>query len=185
MTTRKRNKWLEDDLSEEDDVGKSEVEEKEIRKGGICSKRRKLNYLDENDYEIDQLDDNPSNVNDDGADEDRQKDKKSSTDTLKGSRDKPSAMPLSRKSVISSAAASKRSGVIYLSRIPPFMKPTKLRSLLSPFGEIGRIFLSPEDPSSYSRRIKAGGNKKRSFTDGWVEFVSKIDAKRAVELLNT
>jgi ESF2/ABP1 family protein len=37
-----------------------------------------------------------------------------------------------------------RTGVIYLSRIPPFMRPNKLRSLLSTYGEVGRIYLKPE-----------------------------------------
>jgi ESF2/ABP1 family protein len=63
------------------------------------------------------------------------------------------------------------------------MKPQKLRSLLEPYGTINRIFLSPEDPTAHSRRVKNGGNKKRSFTDGWVEFVKKKDAKAAVDLL--
>jgi ESF2/ABP1 family protein len=77
--------------------------------------------------------------------------------------------PLTKKSLVATAAAIKRSGVVYLSRIPPFMKPTKLRSLLEPYGAINRIFLTPEDPSSHARRVSNGGNKKRSFTDGWVE----------------
>ena len=41
-------------------------------------------------------------------------------------------------------ADHERRGVIYLSRIPPFMKPQLLRSLLSKYGEILRIFLTPE-----------------------------------------
>ncbi len=35
-------------------------------------------------------------------------------------------------------------GVIYLSRVPPFMKPHKLKHLLSPYGRVGRIYLQPE-----------------------------------------
>ncbi|KAI9837374.1 MAG: RNA-binding ATPase activator esf2 [Thelocarpon superellum] len=65
------------------------------------------------------------------------------------------------------------------------MKATKLRSLLSPFGAINRIFLTPEDPSSHTARVRSGGNKKRSFTDGWVEFRNKADAKIVAETLNT
>lgn len=48
----------------------------------------------------------------------------------------------------------------------------------------GRIFLTPENPETYKQRKRAGGNKKRSYTEGWVEFVSKRDAKAAAELLN-
>ena len=35
-------------------------------------------------------------------------------------------------------------GVVYLSRVPPFMKPYKLKHLLSPYGSVGRIYLQPE-----------------------------------------
>jgi hypothetical protein len=35
-------------------------------------------------------------------------------------------------------------GVVYLSRIPPYMQPQKIRYLLSPYGEVMRIFLTPE-----------------------------------------
>ncbi|KIH92305.1 ESF2/ABP1 family protein [Sporothrix brasiliensis 5110] len=92
--------------------------------------------------------------------------------------------PLTKKNLVASEKAVRRSGVVYLSRIPPFMKPAKLRSLLSPYGTINRIFLSPEDPLSHTRRVRGGGNKKRSYVDGWVEFVDKADAQRAVDLLN-
>ena len=37
-----------------------------------------------------------------------------------------------------------RPGIIYLSRLPPFMKPTKVRHIFSQFGEVGRLFLQPE-----------------------------------------
>ena len=35
-------------------------------------------------------------------------------------------------------------GIIYVSKIPPFMKPGKVRSHMTQFGEIGRVFLQPE-----------------------------------------
>jgi ESF2/ABP1 family protein len=92
--------------------------------------------------------------------------------------------PLTKKNLVATAAAIKRSGVVYLSRIPPFMKPSKLRSLLEPYGAINRIFLTPEDPASHARRVRNGGNKKGFFIDGWIEYVNKADAKKACELLN-
>ncbi|KAF2144499.1 uncharacterized protein K452DRAFT_284823 [Aplosporella prunicola CBS 121167] len=64
------------------------------------------------------------------------------------------------------------------------MKPATVKSLLQQHGSIGRVFLTPEDPAVYARRKAHGGNKKRSFIDGWVEFVDKRQAKAAVELLN-
>lgn len=78
----------------------------------------------------------------------------------------------------------KKTGVCYLSSIPPYMKPVKLRSVLSRFGKLDRVFLKPEDPASYLKRVKYGGNKKKKFTEGWVEFVNKKDAKLCAETMN-
>lgn len=36
-----------------------------------------------------------------------------------------------------------RTGIVYLSRIPPLMGPQDLRNHLSPFGEITRVYLTP------------------------------------------
>ncbi|GME92760.1 unnamed protein product [[Candida] boidinii] len=78
-----------------------------------------------------------------------------------------------------------KTGVVYLSSIPPYMKPAKLRQLLSRFGEIGRLFLKPEDDKKYKRRVKTGGNKKKSYEEGWAEFLYKKNAKIAAETLNS
>ncbi|CAI5511590.1 unnamed protein product [Closterium sp. Naga37s-1] len=77
-----------------------------------------------------------------------------------------------------------KTGVCYLSRIPPRMKPLKLRHLLSPYAEILRIYLTPEDPAARQRRRAAGGSRNKNFTEGWVEFARKRDAKRVAALLN-
>lgn len=74
-------------------------------------------------------------------------------------------------------AVGKR-GVCYISRLPPHMKPLKLRHLLSDYGEVLRIYLVPEDPAVRMRRKKAGGNSGKNFTEGWVEFAKKSVAKR-------
>ncbi|KAG7724561.1 hypothetical protein KL933_004755 [Ogataea haglerorum] len=78
----------------------------------------------------------------------------------------------------------KRSGVVYLSTIPPYMKPAKLRHVLQRFGKVGRLYLKPEDPKVYKTRVKTGGNKKKKFVEGWCEFENKKDAKLAAETLN-
>jgi hypothetical protein len=41
------------------------------------------------------------------------------------------------------------------------------------------------DPAAYKRRVKAGGNKKPQWTEGWVEFARKRDAKMVAALLNS
>ncbi|KAL3172899.1 hypothetical protein MRX96_049573 [Rhipicephalus microplus] len=65
-------------------------------------------------------------------------------------------------------------GVVYLSYIPPKMNVKTVRSMLSKYGELGRIFLQPE---------KEHG-KPRNFVEGWVEFMDKKMAKRVAATLN-
>jgi ESF2/ABP1 family protein len=92
-------------------------------------------------------------------------------------------LPISKISELRAAIA--KTGVVYLSRIPPRLSPTKIRQLLSPFGSpVLRIFLAPEPTAEYTRRVKSGGSKRRQFTEGWVEFEDKKVAKKAAELLN-
>ncbi|KAH9316153.1 hypothetical protein KI387_024780, partial [Taxus chinensis] len=78
----------------------------------------------------------------------------------------------------------KRGGVCYLSRVPPHMKPLKLRQILSDYGEVLRIYLAPEDPGARLRRRRAGGNRGKEFTEGWVEFAKKSVAKKIASMLN-
>ena len=91
---------------------------------------------------------------------------------LKLHTDKLSGKPIDLK-----APTKDKSGVIYISRVPPFMKPTVLRSLLTPYGSVGRIFLTPEDTTSRQQRLRGGGTRRKLFLDGWVEFTHKRDAK--------
>ncbi|KAI8385797.1 hypothetical protein BD560DRAFT_384387 [Blakeslea trispora] len=80
--------------------------------------------------------------------------------------------------------ARKKTGVCYLSRIPLFMKPGRLRQLLSKYAEIGRIFLVPEDAKVTARRKKYTKNRRTNFVEGWVEFKDKKVAKSLAEYLN-
>lgn len=76
-------------------------------------------------------------------------------------------------------------GIIYLGHIPPRLRPKHMRNLLSAYGEIGRIFLQPEDGLVRNRKRKSGLSRC-DFTEGWVEFRDKRVAKRvAASLHNT
>ncbi|XP_051509500.1 activator of basal transcription 1-like [Myxocyprinus asiaticus] len=76
-------------------------------------------------------------------------------------------------------------GIVYLAHIPPRMRPKHVRNMLGLYGEIGRIFLQPEDHCVKRKKKKAGSNSS-SFTEGWVEFRDKRIAKRvATSLHNT
>lgn len=81
-------------------------------------------------------------------------------------------------------AALKRRGIVYLSRVPPRMGPAKVKTLLSDFGPVSRIYLVEEDKTARKRRRKAGGSGGKRYTEGWAEFESKKDARLAGETLN-
>lgn len=179
---------MEAEITDDEDAGLGyDSDAEDLGKGGRIAKRQKLaNNVGEDEEDTDS----------DGSDEEEEKLVEEEAAAPEGDSSKPPkpsrpaelqglSKPLTKKNLIKTAAAIKRSGVVYLSRIPPYMKPQKLRTLLEPYGAINRIFLSPEDPTHRKSRLRQGGNKKRNYSDGWVEFVNKADAKRACELLNT
>ena len=78
-----------------------------------------------------------------------------------------------------------KTGVVYLSWVPPRMEVGTIRSLLGRAGGIGRVYLRRE--SAESRRTRAGlesGRTRAEWRDGWVEFTRRSAARRAVELVN-
>jgi ESF2/ABP1 family protein len=186
MTTRKRNEWLEADLEDEENEIVSEEEEE--TRGGLLRRLRKRAKISDDELSDDQ------NVDSDGEAVSRRaqgsnlmrKDDPEAEDQASLPEVNFESSKIQRKLAKSRDAVS-RSGVVYLSHIPPFMKPQTLKNLLMPYASsgLGRIFLTPEDSDRRHSRIKAGGNKKKSFVDGWVEFVSKREAKMVVETLNT
>ena len=188
MATRKHDDFLDVDQSDGDRSQGYDSENEDLRKGSRSLKRRKVArdasddeeaLESENEVEEDDTEQPQVGILKEAADGKPKSEKSRKATSLPGI-----SRPLTKKNLVATERAAKRSGVVYLSRVPPFMKPTKLRSLLEPYGEINRIFQTPEDPASHTRRVRNGGNKKRSYSDGWVEFVNKADAKQACELLN-
>ncbi|KAL2177048.1 uncharacterized protein P884DRAFT_201380 [Thermothelomyces heterothallicus CBS 202.75] len=191
----KRNKFLDADDSD-DGAGHDYDSQDDLQKGGRSAKRRRVkddesDAEDFSDQEEEQRESGGATVREGttesggGAEEKEEAQKRSKDKKTKSTAELPGvSKPLTKKNLVATEAAIKKSGVVYLSRIPPFMKPAKLRSLLEPYGKINRIFLSPEDPAEHARRVRNGGNKKRLYTEGWVEFVRKKDAKKACDLLN-
>lgn len=180
----KQNKYL--DGSDEEDKAFSDLDDQEegrtARIRNPSSKRRKLNEDDSEDSQAEQAEQEAANIQTTVA-------KKEVTDS-KETPQQESLQEAKIKSVpglkLSNAhqRKKKKTGVLYISRIPPFMKPSTLRHLLTPYGTLLRIFLTPEPSPAYQKRVKSGGNKKRSFVDGWVEFESKKKAKTCAETLN-
>jgi ESF2/ABP1 family protein len=77
-----------------------------------------------------------------------------------------------------------RRGVIYMSRVPPFMKPNKVKSIFEQYGEVTRVYLAEEDPQARKKRREHGGNGSKQFREGWIEFSDKKIAKKIAESLN-
>ncbi|KAJ8906514.1 hypothetical protein NDN08_003007 [Rhodosorus marinus] len=92
--------------------------------------------------------------------------------------------PLSKKRVERFKKEQSRRGIVYLSRLPPFFKPNKIRSLLGEVGRIDRVYLRAESEEERSSRLRGGGSRRVNFKEGWVEFYDKRDARRAAVLLN-
>lgn len=120
----------------------------------------------------------------DEEDEDNDEGEQEQEDTPNDEPDSKGIKVLTKEELEAHNAAKARTGVVYISRIPPFMKPHKLKHLLSEYGETGRIFLAPENAKSYAKRVKYGGNKRRLFTEGWIEFLDKRKARLVAESLN-
>ena len=191
MPIRKRNEYLDAGGSDDDESQASAPEAgADSRTAGLTSrssKRRKITITGpESDDESGS--DGSGVALDDAADKRVQEDsedpvappkKESETSTTHLS---PSTWK--RHLVAHTSKPGHKPGVIYLSRIPPFMRPSTVKTYLSTYGPISKIFLTPEPPSTYLRRKKGGGNKKHSFIDGWVEFAKKKHAKQCVESIN-
>ncbi|KAI1435398.1 Pre-rRNA-processing protein ESF2 [Xylaria sp. CBS 124048] len=192
MPAEKRNHFLDVDESDDDGSQGYDSEVEQLRKGS--SKRRKLDQDEEDeplsaDEDLGDGDDSDQGDKPTGEEEGEKEEKDQKQTSKEKSASKKSdpkelSRPLTKKNLVATEKAVKRSGVIYISRIPPFMKPGAVRSIFERFGKINRVYLSPEDPQVRTRRLQQGQNRKKNFNEGWLEFVNKTDAKSAVELLN-
>lgn len=188
-----------DEDNNEHDIDESDDDE-EVDRTSKTNKKSVKSFFDKTNESSDDEDDDENDNNKvkediDNDDDDQyfgylsggddEEDGETSTSTTdKKKTQKPKVKKLTAKQLEKEEKRIKKSGVVYLSSLPPYMKPQKIRQIMSRFGEVGRIFLKPEDPKVYKSRIKSGGNKKKKFEEGWVEFTSKNIAKLAAETLN-
>ena len=78
-----------------------------------------------------------------------------------------------------------KKGVVYMSRVPPYMNPTSLRRLMEgKFNGVERIYMEMEREHIRKSRVKSGGNRKIKYTEAWIEFSKKKTAKKCAFLLN-
>jgi ESF2/ABP1 family protein len=191
MATRKRNEFLDAGDSENDERGYDSEEESRARMLP-SAKRQKLDYdsQDESEQHDHDSDIEAHEESEDPNDNNLAHDYPKSSELAhleQIAAGLPSDLKLSTKlraPLPLSAPKKDKSGVIYLSRVPPFMKPAVLRSLLTPYGALGKIFLTPEPSSSRTQRLRGGGTRRKLFLDGWVEFLHKRDAKFVADNLN-
>lgn len=194
MSTRKRNEWLDAEESEDDERGYDSEQESRARMLP-SAKRQKVDHdsdveQDEDDQQ-DNTDDNDSNDDEDDAPDYDSDSIPSKNSELKHLEKLAASLPSNLKlqsTKLNGKPLGKlkkdKSGVIYLSRVPPFMKPQVLRSLLTPYGAVGKIFLTPESQANRTQRLRGGGTRRKLFLDGWVEFIHKRDAKFVADNLN-
>jgi ESF2/ABP1 family protein len=174
----KHSKRKREEKHEEEDVDGSSVDDNRSESSGGAGESEEEPLVDEaHSREDDQLPLNANggddDVSDDGSTKERKKKKK--------------VRKLSLKKTQDFNAKLRKRGVLYIARIPPRMGPAKVKTLLSEFGPVTRVYLVEEDRSARKRRRKlaggAGAGGKR-YTEGWVEFEDKKVARLVGERLN-
>jgi len=80
---------------------------------------------------------------DDGEEEEEEEEEEEPEEKPK-KKSKKIVRPLSKEELREFQEANDRTGMIYLSRIPPYMKPQKVRHIFTNYGEVDRIYLAPE-----------------------------------------
>lgn len=190
MATRKRNEFLDAAESEDDERGYNSEDESRARMLP-SSKRQRIDHesdAEESDQGSEIEGDEDEDLEEDDAEDILPYDKNVELAHLEAlAAGLPSDLKLQTAKLgdqLPSEQKKDKSGVIYISRVPPFMKPMVLRSLLTPYGAIGRIFLTPEPSTSRTQRLRSGGTRRKLFLDGWVEFLKKKDAKFVTDNLN-
>jgi len=130
------------------------------------------NSIDEGSKSVGEEEDPSNNTSDKPKEEQLQKKKKKKVRKLNVSATEDFNAKLQKR------------GIVYLSRVPPRMTPSKVKTLLSDFGTVTRVYLVEEDKTIRKKRRKAGGSGGKRYTEGWVEFESKKRAKEAGDALN-
>ncbi|KAF3400433.1 Pre-rRNA-processing protein esf2 [Talaromyces pinophilus] len=180
MASRKRNEFLDIDESDNDQSDNGYDSEAAEESKTRASKRRKILDSDNNHSDLEDDDDNDVAASADEQDESARND---DNNDYQESSKTPKEKPLKKQLKVKPPKKNK-TGVVYLSSLPPYLKPMALKTLLVQrgFGPITKVFLTPavHSTSGSGRR----NNKRKTYSDGWVEFESKKTAKICAETLN-
>ena len=160
-------------LDHEDDISDSDAE------GDAGEDDEKVKAAYDSDFDIDDDadgDDDAGAINDDDATDDGAMDPAepelfefNDDGTEKAPGASSSKKVLSEKALAKARKDQAKRGVIYLGSIPPFMKPQKLRQLLTPYGNLDRMYLMPEDPEMRARRKKFKVSSSLLFPHGQLD----------------
>ena len=179
--------FLDNDDEEDDDEdgeggpgpGESDEEDTKISRSKGKGKKAK----GKTDREDDQDDDDDNHDNEEEGEDNHDLHKDQYLDVT--AKPQPSSKPLKPKPLDKTKPPKKnKTGVIYFSSLPPYLRPFALKSMLETrgFSPITKVFLSPAIPSPSAPRRRS--NKRKTYSDGWVEFASKKTAKICAETLN-
>jgi ESF2/ABP1 family protein len=184
MSATKRSTYLDRGLSDESDNDAGyDSEAAEISKASRATKRRKIDHYhtdDEANESEQQRSSTPPIPRREEPEEVRDKTSQPESDGHASSTQTVSHKKSKRKNEDKKETAP---GVIYLSSLPPYLKPSALRNLLEQrgFGPIHRLFLAPAS----KHKSASKKNSRQLYTEGWIEFTSKKTARRCAESLNT
>ncbi len=171
----RRNEYLDAGLSDSDQEEGYDSERDEYSRVGI--KRRKLSSAAV-EHTTEAL------VSDD--EEENDSPTVTSPGPSKENRQLLKSSELSTGTISTSTKPSKTSkpGVIYLSSLPPYLKPSALRNLLTQrgFSPISRLFLAPASKAKNHHSTQK--SSRQLYAEGWIEFALKKTAKRCAETLN-
>ncbi|CAG8930566.1 unnamed protein product [Penicillium salamii] len=161
---RRRTADNQDPFGLESDEEESDIDEEEEESRAKGKGRKQTKTQDTEDEDEDE------------NDEDDEEDGGASLDDTAESSSKPKSKLLNKKlAKLTSGKPPKKdkSGVVYLSSLPPYLKPFALKNMLEKrnFGPITKVFLAPLLPSAAGQKQKS--NKRKLYTDGWIEFKSK------------
>jgi ESF2/ABP1 family protein len=181
MASRKRNEFLDIDESDNDQSDNGYDSEAAEESKTRASKRRKILDSDNNLSGVED-DDNDVLASADEQDELDQNDDDDDDDNELSSTQKKEN--LLKKPLKAKPPKKNKTGVVYLSSLPPYLKPMALKTLLVQrgFGPISKVFLTPAVHSTSGSGKR--NNKRKTYSDGWVEFESKKTAKICAETLN-
>lgn len=186
MATRKRNEFLDPLLSDDSEASEGGYDSEAAEESKNRSvKRRRKNETPQSESDEESENDAESADGGNGQEENEESpEPQPAQSSHPATKTKPLDNIKPKATAKANSKPKNKPGVIYLSTLPPYLKPSALRSMLEArgFAPITKIFLTPETPSASAPRRRS--NKRKSYTDGWVEFGSKRTAKICAQTLN-